>query len=365
MKNLKIEVKEYAKRVGKLQRAIARRKLGAMMIFNGNNRYYYTGLRSSLGYLLVTPNEAILMVDSRYFEAAKEAAPHCDIRLFKNFPKDLKKWWADLKTNETGFEEATPWNVLKVWREAMTGAEFKPSGDLISSQRVVKSAAEIKILAQAAAYNDECWERVIRSVEPGVTELDLRNRLRAIADEISGEGESFDCIIGFGEMSARPHYHPGPRPIEPGELLLIDQGVSCEGYCSDMTRTVAVGGRRIKKKLMTMYEAVLEANEEAIKAIAPGVPCKEIDAAARKALKKYGMVKRFTHGLGHGVGLDIHETPFLGSRNEEPLKAGMVITIEPGVYYPGLGGVRIEDLVVVTRNGYKVLSHSPKEWRVI
>jgi Xaa-Pro aminopeptidase len=165
-------------------------------------------------------------------------------------------------------------------------------------------------------------------------------------------------------MSSRPHYVPQARPIGAGDLLLIDMGLVHGGYCSDMTRTVAVG-RKPAARLVKAYSAVLEAQLQALDAVGPGIACAELDRIARASLKARKLARYFTHGLGHGVGLEIHEAPTLNGRSKEILRAGMVITIEPGVYLPGLGGIRIEDLVLVTRTGHKVLSRTPKQFQII
>ena len=188
--------------------------------------------------------------------------------------------------------------------------------------------------------------------------------MRAEAERLGADGLGFDAIIAAGPMSSRPHYHPQRRPLQRGDLLLLDMGVQYQGYRSDMTRVVGLG-RRPSRRLMQVYEAVLEAEQKAIAAIAPGVACRDVYMIAWETLEKYKMAKYFTHGLGHGVGLDIHEWPRFSRNSDEVLKPGMVVTVEPGVYLPGQGGVRIEDLIVVTRNGHRVISNLPREFRLL
>lgn len=194
--------------------------------------------------------------------------------------------------------------------------------------------------------------------------MDLRNVIRHEADLRGADGLSFESIVAAGTMSSRPHYEPQARLLETGNLLLIDMGMRLAGYCSDMTRVVGLG-RRPQARLVKAYRALLEAQEAALDAVGPGVACAELDRIARDKLKTSKLAKYFTHGLGHGVGLEIHEPPALNGRSKEILRPGMVITIEPGVYLPGVGGIRIEDLVLVTRSGHRVLSHSPKEFRLL
>jgi Xaa-Pro aminopeptidase len=336
-----------------------------MLVHVPVNVFYLTGFRATLSYLLVTPREAVLLVDGRYREAARAQVAHCETRLMKDLPKDLARWQRQAGARKIGFESEVAWETARRWGEALPAVQWVESGKLVQRLRLIKSAAEIKAIAESARLNDLLLERVLEAVRPGATELDLRRVLRAEADALGTEGESFDAIIATGEMTSRPHYRPGPRPLARGDLLLIDLGVVHQGYCSDMTRVVGLGARP-KARLMRAYEALLAAQEKTLAEVGPCMACRDLDALARAELRRRGRLDRyFTHGLGHGVGLEIHEGPTLNVRSSEVLRPGMVITIEPGVYLPGVGGIRIEDLVVVTRGGHKVLSRSPKAFRLL
>lgn len=358
-----METAEFSRRIKRLQETLGRKSLDAMLVFDRGNTYYLTGMRCSLSILFVTPRTATLLVDGRYIESAKSKVTHCEVRLMTPPSLGISKWAAEFKPRTIGFEGSTPWANVRSWQELMPG-DWQPADPLISAMRLIKSPAEARAIRRSACINDEVLAAVLDSIEGGETELEIARRIRHEADRLGAERLSFDSIVGAGAMSSRPHYEPRERPIAPGDLLLIDMGLVVDSYCSDMTRVAAVG-KRPKPRLLKAYEALLEAQEAALKAVEPGVPCSDIDRIARESLKKRRLDKYFTHGLGHGVGLDIHEAPTLNPRSKEVLRAGMVITIEPGVYLPGQGGIRIEDLVLVTRGGHEVLSRTPKKLRVL
>lgn len=355
---------EEARRVAKLQSELKRRRLDAMVVYDRFNSFYLTGLRCSLSYLLLTPRSCVLLVDGRYIEAARDRVTHCEVRLMSTLAASLDAWQKETRPARIGFEGSTPWSLVRDWGQMLPGTEWEEAGELLRQMRLIKSAAEANLIALSARLNDEVYELALASAIPGATELDLRNVIRAEADRRGADGLSFETIAATGAMSSRPHYSPAANPLKSGDLLLIDMGMLLGGYCSDMTRVVGLG-KKPPAKLAKVYEAVLEAQEAALDAVSPGVACAELDRIAREKLKARRLAQYFTHGLGHGVGLEIHEAPVLNARSQDVLRPGMVVTIEPGVYLPGLGGVRIEDLVLVTKTGHKVLSRSPKEFRLL
>lgn len=355
---------DHARRIARLQEGLKKQRLDAMLVFDRHNTFYLTGLRCTLSFLFVTPREAMLLVDGRYIESARAAVTHCDVRLMTDQARDFAAWHKAIRPRTIGFEGSTAWHALQKWRSLLPDPEWRECGDLILEQRRIKSPAEAKLVETSARLNDAVYAKALAAVRAGATELDLRNVILSEAYAAGAEGLSFDSIVASDAMSARPHYSPGPRPLQAGQLLLIDMGMLLGGYCSDMTRVVGVG-RKPNAKLMKAYEATLKAEVAALDAVGPGVACADLDRIARESLKRAKLDRYFTHGLGHGVGLEIHEAPTLNARSKDVLRPGMVITIEPGVYLPGLGGIRIEDLVLVTRTGHKVLSRSPKDFRVI
>lgn len=364
MSNSPIKDQEGARRIARLQSELKRRRLDAMIVFGRANTFYLTGLHCSLSYLFVMPREAVLLVDGRYIEAARSQVTHCEVRLMTEQRASFEQWQRDFHPRRVGFEGSTPWSTVQNWQQILAAVEWEECEELVRKQRLIKSPAEIRLIEQSACLNDAIYEKALLAARPGASELDLRGVIRREADQMGAEGLSFESIVAAGTMSSRPHYEPQARPLEAGGLLLIDMGMIVSAYCSDMTRVVGLG-RHPAARLLKAYEAVLEAQTAALDAVGPGVACAELDRIARERLKGRKLAKYFTHGLGHGVGLEIHEGPTLNSRSQETLRAGMVITIEPGVYLPGLGGIRIEDLVLVTRTGHRVLSRTPKAFRLV
>lgn len=355
---------EYPRRLDRFAGLLERKQLDAFLVYDRHHTFYLTGQRFSLSYLFVTPRESVLFVDGRYIEAARASVSHCDVRLMKQQRRDFQAWYRRFQPTSIGFEGNTPWTVLMNWRGMLDQVEWIEAGELLADMRQVKSAFERDRIERSARMTDRIFEHAIGSLRPGMTEWEVRNSIRAEADRLGAEGLSFDCVVASGPMTSRPHARPSNRSLGAGELLLIDLGVIYQGYCSDMTRVVALG-RKPGRRLCRAYDVVLAAQQAALEAVKPRIGCAQLDAIARERIKANRLGRYFTHGLGHGVGLDIHEPPVLNARSRQVLRPGMVITIEPGVYIPGLGGVRIEDLVLVTSKGHRILSKSPKHLRVV
>jgi Xaa-Pro aminopeptidase len=356
---------EPARRIERLQSRLRRSRLDAMIVFDRHNSFYLTGFSSSVSFLIVTPSEAILLVDGRYIEAARDAVSHCEVRLFKSARDEFSRWHKASRAHRIALEGSIAWNQWKQFSEWMPGVEWIEGSQMILDLRLIKSASEIRKIQASARINDAVFEDALKAVVPGATEIDIRNAIRHAADRRGAQGESFDCIVASGKAGSRPHYVPGVQKLRTGHLLLIDLGMIVDHYCSDMTRVVALGGKRPPARLLKAYEAVLNAEETALAKAEPGVRCRDLHQLAVDQLEKHRLAKYFTHSLGHGVGLEIHEAPSLNSTSETVLKPGMVITIEPGVYLPGVGGVRIEDLVAITRSGHRVLSRTPKLFQTL
>jgi Xaa-Pro aminopeptidase len=309
---------------------------------------------------VITPGSAKVFVDSRYVEAARAAAgtgpwevmgPESDV-----WESALAVLDADLDVVfgiEASVSHSRFARVAK-GREARVRA----ADGWVERARVVKEGEEIDRIARAATIADTAFEHVLGSISPGVTELEIALELEMFMRRRGSEGVAFPSIVASGPNSSRPHAHAGTRVLERGDLITMDFGARVGGYCSDMTRTVALGS--VAPGLRTIYDVVLAANEAGLSAARAGRTGAEIDAEARRVIAEAGFADKFGHGLGHGVGLEVHEGPSVGQRGTTPVPAGSVVTIEPGVYVPGLGGVRIEDLVVVEENGARLLSHSPK-----
>jgi Xaa-Pro aminopeptidase len=230
---------------------------------------------------------------------------------------------------------------------------------IIERLRQVKDEEEIKLIEKAASIADNAFSEIIKFIKIGMTEKEIDLELEFLMRRNGASGLSFPSIVASGKRSSLPHGAASHKKVEYGDFLTLDFGCVYNGYCSDITRTVIIGKASEKQK--EIYDIVLEANLEALKNIRPGITGEELDTIARKVIEKYGYAKYFGHGLGHGVGMLVHELPYVSKKGTSPLQSGMVITDEPGIYISGFGGVRIEDLVLISDSGYRVLSHSSKE----
>ncbi|MDO8848581.1 MAG: aminopeptidase P family protein [Coriobacteriia bacterium] len=310
---------------------------------------------------LITDERAVLFTDSRYIEAATTAAAGgpWEVRLQKeNLYVELCEELHSMDMNSLLIESGVPYGRFQFVSEQFRGA-VRVVDRLVETLRHMKEPEEIERIAAAAAIADRGFEHILTVLKPGVTEAEIALELEFAMRREGSEEMPFSLIVASGPNGARPHAIPGDRRLEPGDFVVLDFGARVGGYCSDMTRTVAIG--EISKEHRRLYEAVLEANEAGLSAVRSGVPCIEIDLAAREVLDRQGLGAAFTHGLGHGVGLDVHEMPTVGPKSTDAARENAVITIEPGVYVEGTAGVRIEDLVVVEEHGVRILSSAPKE----
>jgi len=334
------------------------------------NRRYLTGFTGSAGTVLVTREAAYLAVDPRYWQQAGE---ECDPAAITIVPvRGPERAWlrdllgsARLHGKRLGLSpHDTTLAAFERLREAIDAlpANERPrlvtAPPLVERLRRVKDAEERRRIARAAAIADEALRDVLTLVEPGRTELELARAVEAAILRRGGEGVAFSTIVAAGPWGALPHAYPREVPLTEGASLVIDMGAYVEGYCSDLTRTVPVGSA--SERFSFLYEAVREAQLAALETVAPGVRATEPYRAAREALERRGLAEFFTHGLGHGVGLEVHEGPYLGPHSDDVLEPGMVFTIEPGVYLPDWGGIRLEDLVFLGEDGPELLSRAEK-----
>lgn len=356
---------EYAARLKAFQRTLAAKKLDAAIVMTDLNRLYLTGFPSSNGLLLLERGERpVFFTDFRYLEAARaQLAGMADVQKIGKFSVQIGRPARRAAWENVGYEGGIPAARLAQWREALGGVkEWTDIDGCLLDQRAVKSPREQEVMRAAVAAGDLAYDLFLRGVRPGLTEWEMRRMFRRCADE-AGQGESFDCIIATGPNSSKCHHHPGDRVLGARDTLLIDTGVLVGGYHSDLTRTVFIGPP--PARMREIYKVVLEANRRAIAAIRPGRTGGDIDKIARGVIERAGYGRRFGHGLGHGVGLQIHERPSFAKDNKMALRAGALMTVEPGIYLPGVGGVRIEDIVLVTRRGCEVLSRTPKTLTVL
>jgi Xaa-Pro aminopeptidase len=346
----------------KVREYLQKQKIDALFVSDKTNIFYLTGFRGSNGYVLVTKNHLYLFTDSRYTEKAeKNACEDCRIidiapGLFFMIHNVLVKH----KVKSFGIEAQNLSVVFFKKLDSLNGFKIHPADNILSSVRALKRIEELKAIRQSQKLNEQLLKLILDHLKVGVTEADLAWQMQLIAKDLGCQKLAFDPIIAFGANSAMPHHEvSSKKKLKRGDMILIDMGVMVKNYASDMTRTFFT--KEPTKQQRHVYETVLEANRRAIQAIAHGTIADEVDKAARKHISHSGYSKKFGHATGHGIGLDVHEMPRIAKGSEEILQAGMVITVEPGIYLPGKLGVRIEDMVEVTEKGKKILTNYTKE----
>ena len=352
-----------ARRLDSLRRLMAEADLDAFVILDRANTIYFAGFPCSNSVTVVTAKSAFFLTDFRYLEKAEAEIKALEVRRMTQHGTDeLAALLKSLAVRRIGFEGSVPYNEYAKLKKAAGRAKLEEAARLPLRLRAVKDEAEVELIAANQRTNEAIFKAALKAARAGVSEQEL---LRFVRTEMVRRGveEAFDSIIASGRNSSLPHAVPTSRRVRAGEYLLFDMGVKAGYYHSDMTRTVVVG--KASPRHREIYEIVLEAQERALAAIRPGAACRDVDARARDFIAQAGYGEYFGHGLGHGVGLQIHEGPTLNPRSGQVLEEGMVVTVEPGIYIPGFGGVRIEDLVVVTRDGYRNLTSVPKRFRSI
>jgi Xaa-Pro aminopeptidase len=339
-------------------------KADAFLTTSLPNVRYLTGFTGSNGAVLITPIRAILFTDPRYAtQSAQEA--DCAIQIAKGpLAKKVASLVKRLRLRSVAFEfNRVSFEDHHNLQELLKDVQLKPMSGLVETLRMVKSADEIATIRASVKLNSAALEQAVARFKPAMSELDLAAEIDYRMRLLGADGTAFDTIVASGPRSALPHAHPTAHPIAVNELLLIDMGATVAGYASDMTRTYVVG--KAGTKIRRMYKAVLDSQLCALALLKPGMTCAKLDRAVRDVLRGYGLDKLFVHSTGHGLGLEIHERPRIGRKEAVKFEAGMTITIEPGVYEEGTGGVRIEDTVVVTERGCEVLTPTKKELVVL
>jgi len=335
----------------------------AALIISEANRFYYTGFAASDGYLLVSKDNALFFTDSRYTEAAEKAVGAQFVKDSAHVFDFLKELFAErgIKTVAVESDRLTlaQFDELK---KKLPDTEFVSDSsltDMIEAQRSVKDEDEIELILKAQSIAEKAFEHILGFIKPGVTEKEIQLELDYFMLKNGANGLSFETIAVSGVNSSMPHGVPSDKKIEVGDFVTMDYGALYKGYHSDMTRTVAVG--KVSDKQKNIYNTVLEAQLASLNAFKEGVLCFDGDKAARDVIEKAGYGKNFGHGTGHGVGVEIHEFPYVSKKSEAMLKSGNVVTAEPGIYIPGEFGVRIEDMALITPNGCQNLTSCPKE----
>jgi Xaa-Pro aminopeptidase len=334
----------------------------AAVITSEVNRFYATGFSSSSGTLFITKERAYFLTDARYYEKAVDVVRDCKVVLLEDFTEQAAQIFDAHDVQLVSIESKyITVSALMEYIEKFPYKDFDSSpwlSDIIEKQRIIKAEAELKCIEQAQKITERAYTKVLDKLEPGLTEKQVATLLTYYLLEQGADSISFPIIAASGKNAAIPHAQPTNKEIADGEFLILDFGAVYKGYRSDMTRTVALGG--VNDEMRRVFNAVLGANNDALKVLRPDISGKLVDNVARSTLEAWGYEKYFTHGLGHGVGLETHEPPRLSKKSDSILREGMIVTVEPGVYIPGKFGVRIEDMAYITADACICITKAPK-----
>jgi Xaa-Pro aminopeptidase len=365
MTTLSLAPMDIASRIPRLRAALAEADIPALLVTSLPNVRYLTGFTGSAGMVLVSADDALLVTDGRYSTQSAEqlGAAGVDARVEIGLTMAAQRDTlaaAVAERDRLGLEEYTvTWAEQREFASAFSAVELVPAGTIVEDLRRVKDAGEVDRIRAACAIASDAFESLLSRLGDGITEREFALALEFGMRERGASGNSFDPIIASGPNGAKPHAYPTDRVIERNELVVCDFGCIVDGYCSDMTRTVSVGdpGGDARR----LYDVVLESQQAGRAIVAPDVECAAVDRASRDVIDAAGWGDAFSHSTGHGVGLEIHEAPRVSSTARDTLLVNDVVTVEPGVYLPGIGGVRIEDTVVVTPGGCEPLTLTPKD----
>ena len=351
----------YGDRVARVRAALEELDADALLVTDLTNVRYLTGFSGTNGQVLVTDQEVLFFSDPRYAARAADLVTEAEIVIYEaRLAEELRPRLSNAGIVRLGIEGGS---VTLIQRdglaERLQGVELVTTKEIVERLRRVKSPEEIELIRRAVAAADDAFAWILERLAPGRSEREVALELEMHIRAMEVEGISFPPIVGSGPLSAHIHHTPGDRVLEPGDLILLDFGARVDGYCSDLTRTVVLGEGSDEQR--EQYATVLAAQSAGVSAIRAGVGGREADAAARAVIEAAGHGDVFSHGLGHGVGLDIHEGPRLAKTSEDSLLAGDVVTVEPGIYLSSSGGVRIEDCVLVGPEGAEVLGKAPKD----
>lgn len=356
---------DVSSRLSRLRQRMAEAEVDTLYINSPVNRRYLSGFTGSAGAVVLRQDQAWLLVDFRYVEQAKEQAPGFQLVEIKKMTESLSALFQEIGARRVGFEsQHVTVHAYRQLTEAIPGVEWVPTEQWVESIRGIKDEAELVLMQKAIDLTDAAFSHILDFLAPGRTEREIAMELEFFMRRGGAERLSFPPIVASGPNGALPHAVPTDRQLQKGDLVTLDFGCVVGGYCSDLTRTVVVGSA--DEKARSLYELVLEAQEAGIQGVTPGRTGREVDAIAREVIAAAGYGDRFGHGLGHGVGLEVHEEfPRLSVHSDVVLAPGMVTSVEPGVYIPGWGGIRIEDLVLVEADGRRILSRSDKQLLVV
>ncbi|MFF5995414.1 Xaa-Pro peptidase family protein [Lysinibacillus sp. KU-BSD001] len=347
-------------KLAKLRQQLIDKNIDALLITNEFNRRYMTGFTGTAGVAIVSQSDAVFITDFRY--TGQATAQVKDFRIVQHkgtIFEEIANQVAQMNIKTLGFEkDAMTYGMYELYNKSVK-VDLVPISGLIEKIRLIKTTEEINIIKVACEIADHAFTHILDFIKPGKTELEVSNELEFFMRKQGATSSSFDIIVASGVRSALPHGVATDKLIEKGDFVTLDFGALYNGYISDITRTIAVG--QPSEKLVEMYNVVLESQVLALEKVGPSMTGIEADAVARNYLTAKGYGEAFGHSTGHGIGLEVHEGPGLSFRSETVLEPGMTVTIEPGVYLPGIGGVRIEDDILITETGNERLTHSTKE----
>ena len=352
---------EYKSRISYLRDKISESNIDTLFISNKDNIRYYSGFTGTFAFLLISKEKSIIITDSRYTLRAEEESPDYEIYQLKSGDNWIENSTNITKTKIIGYEgdhvSVNLLNQLKKRAEKINA--WKDFSEKITLGRIIKSEEEVRILQETINISDSAFNTVSKKINIGMTEKDVAWEMEKEMRELGAESPSFDTIVASGINGSKPHHSPTDKLINNNEAITIDMGAKYKGYCSDLTRTIFIG--EPDEKFKKIYTTVLRAQLISMETAQPEMTGEEIDKIARDIIAAEGYGEYFGHSLGHGVGIEIHENPGVGPNSKNSIKPGMVYTIEPGIYIENWGGIRIEDMVIMTESGNNLISHALKE----
>ncbi|MFL7839209.1 MAG: M24 family metallopeptidase [Candidatus Promineifilaceae bacterium] len=352
-------------RLQQVRDALPKWQVEGLLVSNPVNCRWLSGFSGSFSFLLVTADKALLATDSRYWIQAAEQAPDFELFQSQRTMADMARFVNATDAAVIGFEADCVTYKQGLELQTLEGISWRPLNQTLEPLRMQKSAEEIALIQAAAAITDAAMTQMSDFLVPGMAEAELAWRLESRMRELGADGMAFPPIVAFGSNSALPHHAPGERKLQEGDIVLVDMGARLKGYHSDLTRTFYYG-KKADPKFLEIFDIVLAAHTAAMAKIKAGVNTRETHLAAADVIAEAGYGEHFGHGLGHGLGLEIHEIPFLSATREPQIVVNhSTVTVEPGIYIEGCGGVRIEDLILVTPDGCQAISHCPKKPNLI
>lgn len=349
------------KRIKRARSLLKKNRVDCLLVTEITHVRYLSGFSGSNGMVVLVPSKAYFLTDFRYMVQAQKEVKNCTVIIAdRELTSELPKLQLFSGKIRVGVEGAYVSLKLQAkLKELLPKADFRSTENLIESLMLIKDSEEIRRIKKAVRISDQAFSEILDYLKPGAKEKDVALELEYIMRSSGADGSAFDIIVASGQRSSMPHGKASNRKLRKGDFVTIDFGAFFQGYASDITRTVVLGKATARQK--EIYGVVLGAQKKACRSVKPGLACSRLDAVAREDIMKAGYGDNFGHGLGHGIGMVVHDQPVLNPRSSDTLREGMVITIEPGIYIPNWGGVRIEDDVLVTSSGGQILSKSPKD----